>query len=191
MTSGFMPERLAERKRPARMRGQSINVRGLSEFRREVAKVQREGGTRGLDLLKEHNYQIAAYVVRKAQQRAQTPPNSRIQQKAAASMRPRRGGDRAEIIGGNDRRRAKNSLGAAMPFFGAAEFGTYQNRLRRNIGGRPARAGHGWNAFLPWKRGGSGNSGYFLFPTMRAESDTIKRMYMAGLDRIMRDVFPD
>lgn len=174
-----------------RVGGKQIGVRGLDEFRRELLKVQRNGGPRGYDLLKKHNYEVAEFVRKKAVTRAnQVGPQ---QARAAKSLISRRSGIRAELIGGNDRRKPKaGGLGASMPFFGGAEFGA-DHDVPRQVSTRRARSGSvlGWNQFLPWKEGGRGQTGYFLFPTMREYSDEIKEIYAEGLDRIMREVFPD
>lgn len=174
-----------------RIGGKQILVSGLDEFRRELLKVQRDGGPRGYDLLKRHNYEVAEFVRKKAVTRANTV--GRQQARAAASLISRKSGIRAELIGGNDRRKPKSGgLGASMPFFGGAEFGADHDRLRR-VSTRRSLTGSvpGWNQFLPWKEPGRGQTGYFLFPTMREYSNEIKEMYADGLDRIMRDVFPD
>lgn len=174
-----------------RIGGKQIGVQGLDAFRRELLRVQREGGPRGYDLLKKHNYEVAEFVRRKAVSRAAQV--GRQQSRAAASLISRKSGSRAELVGGNDRRKPKSGgLGASMPFFGGAEFGA-DHDVPRQVSTRRARSGSvlGWNQFLPWKEHGQGQTGYFLFPTMRDYSDEIKEMYAQGLDRIMREVFPD
>ena len=174
-----------------RIGGKQIGVQGLDAFRRELLKVQREGGPRGYDLLKKHNYEVAEFVRRKAMSRAAQV--GRQQSRAAASLISRKSGSRAELVGGNDRRKPKaGGLGASMPFFGGAEFGA-DHDVPRQVSTRRAKSGSvlGWNQFLPWKEHGHGQTGYFLFPTMRDYSDEIKEMYAQGLDRIMREVFPD
>jgi hypothetical protein len=174
-----------------RIGGKQIGVQGLDAFRRELLKVQREGGPRGYDLLKKHNYEVAEFVRRKAVSRANAV--GRQQARAAASLVSRRSGSRAELIGGNDRRKPKRGgLGASMPFFGGAEFGA-DHDVPRQVSTRRAKSGTvlGWNQFLTWKEPGQRQTGYFLFPTMRDYSDEIKEMYAQGLDRIMREVFPD
>jgi len=174
-----------------RIGGKQIGVRGLDEFRRELLKVQREGGPRGYDLLKQHNYEVAEFVRKKAVARANWI--GRQQARAAKSLISRKSGIRAELIGGNDRRKPKSGgLGASMPFFGGAEFGA-DHDVPRMVSERRKRyfGDKGWNQFLPYSKEATGQTGYFLFPTMRDYSDEIKEMYAQGLDRIMREVFPD
>lgn len=87
----------------------------------------------------------------------------------------------ATLTGGN----------AQVPFFAGAEFGAGL-AIRSNVGGVPSpRRGIGWVQFLPWKEPGFGQTGYFLFPTMRAESKAIIEMYGKELDKITKQAFPD
>lgn len=174
-----------------RIGGKQIGVQGLDAFRRELLKVQREGGPRGYDLLKKHNYEVAEFVRRKAVSRAAQV--GRQQSRAAASLISRKSGSRAELVGGNDRRKPKaGGLGASMPFFGGAEFGA-DHDVSRMVSERRKRyfGDKGWNQFLRYSKTETGQTGYFLFPTMREYSDEIKEFYAEGLDRIMREVFPD
>lgn len=82
-----------------------------------------------------------------------------------------------------------------MPFAEGAEFGTLLGE-RRNVGGwNSPRPGIGWLQFRD-KDGAllqsrpHGRTGYFLFPTMRAESEEIKEMYVRELDDICKIAFP-
>lgn len=159
----------------ARRTEATVNVKGLDQFRRELRKIEQEGGTDGIALLKEANVKVANYVIAKAQARA--AGIGRLQAKAAASMRAGRQQARATIIGGR----------ADMPFFFGAEFGAYPNVVRN----RNNRRYRGFNQFEPWRKPGNGNAGYFLFPTMRDETRTIIEMYGDELDKIASEAFPD
>ena len=159
----------------ARRTDATVNVKGLDQFRRELRKIQQEGGADGISLLKEANTRVANYVIAKAQ--AKAAGVGRMQHKAALSMRAGKQQARATIIGG----------GAKMPYFFGAEFGAYPG-VRRT---RNNRNFVGFNQFERWKRPGNGNAGYFLFPTMRDESRKIIDMYGDELDKIAATAFPD
>ena len=141
---------------------ETVRVQGLDKFRSELRKLQQQGGADGIALLKEANYRVASMVVGKAQSRASSV--GPMQAKAAASLRPGRQQARAVVSGGS----------ARVPFFYGAEFGALQ-----------------FKQFLPWKKPGNGNTGYFLFPTMKAETQNIIEMYGEELDKIAKDAFPD
>lgn len=161
----------------------AIAVVGLTDFRKQLQKVIREGGETGDTLLKDANWRVAQYVVEKSQARAETV--GRMQARAAQAMKASRTSSRAQIIGTADPK---------TPFFFGAEFGAKQNILRkpRKAAGWAGPGRYvGYRQFLPWKKPGSGDTGYFLYPTMRAESDNIVKMYGDEIDDIMRQVFPD
>lgn len=165
----------------AKRSSDGVYVKGLNEFRRELNKVQKQGGSDGRALLKSANFKVATYVNTKAKQRASTI--GPMQAKAASTMKAGRAQSKATITGGT-----------SIQFFYGAEFGSKRNimrRERRPAGWAGAGPWRGYNQFLPWKQPGSGRAGYFLFPTMRAESTAIVDMYATELDGIMRDVFPD
>lgn len=159
----------------ARRTEQTINVRGLDQFRRELRKIQQQGGANGIALLKEANYRVASMVVARAQAKASSL--GRMQARAGATLRAGRQQARAVVTGGS----------ASVPFFFGAEFGSYSGYLRT----RGSRSYLGFNQFEPWRRPGNGNAGYFLFPTMRAESRNIIEMYGDELDKIAKQAFPD
>lgn len=140
----------------------TVKVQGLDKFRSELRKLQQSGGSDGIALLKEANYQVALMVVGKAQSRASSV--GPMQARAASSLRPGRQQARAVVSGGS----------ARVPFFFGAEFGALQ-----------------YKQFLPWKKPGNGNTGYFLFPTMKAETQNIINMYGDELDKITKSAFPD
>ena len=159
----------------ARRTEDTVRVQGLDQFRRELRRIETDGGPDGIALLKEANHKVASMVVSKAQARASSV--GRMQAKAASSLRAGRAQARATVIGGS----------ASIPFFFGAEFGSYAGFSRQ----RGNRSFVGFNQFLPWKKPGSGNTGYFLFPTMKAESRNIIEMYGDELDRVAKRAFPD
>lgn len=158
----------------ARRSGETVIVRGLDDLRRELRKIERNGGTDGLSLLKNANNKVATHVVNKAQNRASGI--GRLQSKAASTLRAGKAQARATVTGG-----------VGVPYFYGAEFGAYQNVPRV----RGSRSFLGFNQFLVWKTPGNGNAGYFLYPTMKAESSRIIEMYGDELDRITEAAFPD
>lgn len=139
-----------------------VKVQGLNDFRRQLKKIVQEGGVDGIALLKEANFRIASMVADKAQGRASSV--GKMQSRAASSLRPGRQQARAVISGG----------GARVPFFWGAEFGSLR-----------------YKQFETWKKPGGGNTGYFLFPTMKAESKNIIEMYGDELEKIAKQAFPN
>lgn len=161
--------------------GQGVSVRGLEDFHRQLKRIESEAGADGLGLLKALNYDVAEHIRVRAVARAQGL--TRMQRRAASTLRSSKQARRALITGGSDAK-------SGVAFFGGAEFGAAHDSMRFNIGGSPPRSGLGWNQFPDW-RGNHGAVGYFLFPTLRAESETIKEMYWQGLERIVARAFPD
>jgi hypothetical protein len=158
-----------------------VYVKGLDEFRRELKRLEQSGGPDGRDMLKAANHKVASYVISKSKSRASTI--GRMQAAAASTMRAGQAQSRATITGG-----------AGVPFFFGAEFGSKRDILRRErrpAGWAGAGRWRGYNQFLPWRSPGTGRTGYFLFPTMRAESPAIVEMYADELDGIIADAFPD
>jgi hypothetical protein len=152
----------------------TIRVKGLDEFRKELRKLQDAAGADGLSLLKDANFRVANMVIGKAQSRASGL--GAMQAKAASTMKAGRAQARATITGG-----------ARIPFFFGAEFGAYSNVPRQ----RGGRAFVGFNQFEPFKKPGNGNAGYFLYPTIKAESKRIIDMYADELEKISKQAFPD
>jgi hypothetical protein len=158
----------------ARRSAETVRVQGLDDLRRELRKIQQNGGPQGSTLLKEANHKVASHVVSRAQGRAASV--GRMQSKAAATLRAGRAQARATVTGGT-----------GVPYFYGAEFGAYAGVSRT----RGARTFLGFNQFLQWKAPGNGNTGYFLYPTMKAESATIIEMYGDELDKITDQAFPN
>ena len=105
----------------------------------------------------------------------------KMQLRAARSMRSSKATTKATLTGGDNK----------VPFFNGAEFGSGMG-IRKDVGGRNGpNPGLGWYQFLPWKEPGNGRTGYFLFPTMRAETEAIKEMYTRELDDICKIAFPN
>lgn len=161
-----------------RIKTKGVAIKDLDDFRRDLQRLVREGGTNGLTLLKAANYRVAEHVRVRAVARAAGV--GKMQLRAAESMRSSRSQTRATLTGGN----------AKVPFFGGAEFGADVG-MRKNVGGpNGPNPGIGWVQFKTWKPPGYGQTGYFLFPTLRAESETIKEMYVRELDDICKIAFP-
>lgn len=158
----------------ARRSAETVRIKGLDELRRELRKIQQDGGAQGTQLLKDANYKVASMVASKAQGRASGL--GRMQSKAAATLKAGRAQARATVTGGG-----------SVPYFFGAEFGAYQGIMRS----RGGRSFLGFNQFSVWKSPGNGNAGYFLYPTLRAESDNIIEMYGDELDKIVAQAFPD
>lgn len=135
----------------------SVKVVGLSDLRRELKKLDDSDEFNAE--LKEVNFEIADTVVGRAKVFAST----KLQRRAAQSLKAGRGASRATISGG----------GAQTPFFGGAEFGSIQ-----------------YTQFEPW-RGNDRSAGYFLYPTIRNSTDEIVEMYGDALEKITARAFPD
>ena len=161
----------------------SVKVEGMRDFRKDLKQMTEDGGKDGRKLLKEANYKVASFVVRKAQRRATTVGPQQVN--AAGSMQAKSTATTAQIRTGVD-----------FLYFNGAEFGADRN-VRRVTNGRPSASGsqltayEGWKQFKDWKKPGSGNTGYFLFPTMRAETEEIKEIWGREFDSISSKVFPD
>lgn len=158
----------------------TVRVRGLTEFRRELRRIERTGGPDGRDMLKDANNKVANFVVSRSRDKASTI--GAMQSKAASTMRAGHAQSRATVTGG-----------AGVPYFFGAEFGATHNvlrRTRRQAGWAGPGRWRGYNQFLPW-RGNSGRVGYFLFPTLREQAPAIVDMYGDELDRIAATAFPD
>lgn len=160
----------------------TVAVKGLDQFRRELKAIADGGGADGEALLKEANQRVARHVISRATARASGV--GVMQLRAAQSMVPGRRSARATITGGSSK----------VPYFFGAEFGAKPNILRRErraAGWASPGRWRGYNQFETWKKPGSGNTGYFLFPTMRAESAEIVEIYGREIDQIMKKAFPD
>lgn len=144
----------------------AVKVTGLKELIRELKKLDDAGL---VNELKDANYKVAQLVVNKAQGNA----SGRMESAAAASLKPGRQAAKAVVSGG----------GAAVPFFGGAEFGAGQNKLRNTARG----AVRGWNQFVPW----TGQTGRFLYPAIRSSMDEIVELYGDEIEKITKRAFPD
>lgn len=150
--------------------GDSIRVDGLDGFRKELRKLDDAGL---IDELKEANADVAELVVRVARARAST----RMEQRAASTLKARRAQRAAEVSFG----------GAQAPFAAGAEFGAGQDIVRRSVAGRTFR---GYNQFKAWSGNDTG-AGYFLYPSIRAETEKIVEMYGDAIEKITSKAFPD
>jgi hypothetical protein len=133
-----------------------VTVDGLDELRRELRKLDDAGLT---DELKDANKAVADLVVVRAQQNAST----RMERRAASSLRSARQAARAQVMGGS----------AKVPFFGGAEFGSLR-----------------FTQFRPWT-GSNSQSGYFLYPAIRESTEEIVEMYGDEIMKISAKAFPE
>jgi hypothetical protein len=161
----------------------SVKVEGMRDFRKDLKQMTEDGGKDGRKLLKEANYKVATFVLRKAQKRAATVGPQQVN--AAGSMQAKSTATTAQI-----------RTGVNFLYFNGAEFGADRN-VRRVTNGRPSASGSqltaytGWKQFKDWKKPNSGNTGYFLFPTLRHESKEINEIWGREFDEISSKVFPD
>lgn len=145
----------------------AIEVKGLKEFRTAVKQLENRKDVE--DQLKQAHVQAARSVLSAATGHAATP----LQRKALGAMSA-----------------SPSQRGAAVrlgKLGGGAEFGAAHNLPRRMANGRTRR---GWNQFPPW-RGSGDEAGYFIWPTIRAETDRLLEVYMEALMRIIKNAFPD
>lgn len=145
-----------------------IEVKGLAAFRKELRKLE---GKTFTDALKDEHQKVAQRVVDASQRRARSTGRRNVVV-AATTLKASRTVAGAVVRGGS----------AQIPWAGAAMFGTRHDVIRQGPRG-PYR---GWNQFLPAKTGG-----YVVYPAIKDEESEIVRMYLAGIDRVMRDAFPD
>lgn len=182
-----------------RIKGDAVRIDDLNDFIRDLRRLKDAGGPDGLKLLKQANYRVAAHVRDKAQDRA--AGISRMHARAGADLKVSRDVSGAKLTGGS-----------RVPWFNAAEFGVWLSARNqkgpKELGGRNGpnyatgrevisrgrlTTSEGWHAFAKyeWNEPGNGKTGYFLFPTMRAESAAIKEMYVRELDDICKIAFPN
>lgn len=198
----------------ARASADAIRVEGLDEFRKELRKLD---DAALIEELKDANSEVADVIVRGAQSRAST----RMERRAADTLKARRNQRQAEVSLGNSK----------VPFALGAEFGSKHNELRtveaRDIITRNFRSeivgtkvvldknGKSKNRAVRkrvrlddtvrstrqrkirgWNqfklwRGAGENAGYFLFPTIREEGDQMVEVYGNAIDRLMSKAFPN
>lgn len=174
-------------------RAARVEVKGANELRRAL----RDMGDRQLmrELGKLHQ-DVARYVVRKAQAKA-SGQGRQASRAAREALKPMRTQSAARVVLANT---------ARVPYALGAEFGAKQDQRRRVVRRGPlaegetpagARFMQGWNQFRPWAGnafssgvdGGSG--GYWLFPTIRAERDSIIDTYVDAVDAFVDKTLPD
>jgi hypothetical protein len=150
----------------------TVRVSGLAQFRRELRKLDEP---QFLNQLKDANNEVAERVVGWARSTAASV--GRQQASAARSLRAGRQQARATVSFG----------GRGFEYAAGAEFGASRNQMRTLPNGRRAR---GWNQFRPW-RGNDDGAGYFLWPAIRRNTDSIVDIYGDAIEKISRDAFPD
>lgn len=152
-------------------RSGSISVRGLTELRKELAKL--EDGPELTARLKDANVKTAQFVVTHAEPLLA----SYGRQAGKVSLRANRLASAARV-----------SMSGLFPE--GLEFGAHQNVRRRvNRNGNTYLRG-GWNQFRPWKGNGE-DTGYVIFPTIRNNTQQIVDLYEEEVGRITADAFPD
>ena len=155
----------------AAIKSASIGVRGLSEFRRELKKLDDAGLT---NELKDANFEVASAVVGWAKTKA--GGEGRMAIRSADTLKASRAQARAAVSFG----------GASVPFAMGSEFGAMRNIPRRTARGEVP----GWNQFKQWRGNGS-DAGYWLFPTIRSHERQIVDKYGDAIEKIARKAFPD
>ena len=167
----------------------SVKVHGMKEFRKDIKRMQAGGGPDGRDLLKDANRKVAQHVKDRSKGRASAA--GKMQELAWASMKVGNAQNKATLTGGAISQPVgrKKKTGPVL-FFSGAEFGGYsdKNRFTTGRGGKSVTY-LGWGQLLSPKP--NGRTGYFLFPTMRAETEEIKEIWGREFDSISSKVFPD
>jgi hypothetical protein len=157
-----------------RLGANTVKVAGLGELRKELKRLDEPTI---LDELKDANFEVAELVRREALDRA----SSRMEIRAAESLKSARQAQRAQLTGG----------GAKTPFFGGAEFGSDRGKSRI-IAGKTMQSHNrvGWRQFQEW-RGNQSDAGYFLYPAIRDLTEPIVNIYGDWLEQITKKAFPD
>lgn len=76
--------------------------------------------------------------------------------------------------------------GAAYPMGAGAEFGAGRDAQRTRSSGTYI----GFRQFQPW-RGNDRRAGYFVYPSIRSNSDRIVEEYTQAMDDLLKRAFPD
>jgi hypothetical protein len=179
--------------KPRAYKGSSVKVEGMKQFRKDIRRQFLSGeGPDGRDLLKDANEKVAQHIKDRSKGRASAA--GRMQYLAWASMKVGKLQNRATLTGGALPQvvgRGKKKGSGPVLFFSGAEFGADRNKMRTVKGyGMKEVTYLGWGQFKEFRPAG-GNTGYFLFPTMRAETDEIKEIWGREFDSISSKVFPD
>lgn len=125
----------------------------------EIRKALKEVGPENAKEMVKVGRDVAKDVATKARGKAQSLGG--VAAKSATSVRPSAGATSAGVgFGGN-----------SAPWAPGAEFG----------GGRRPTT----RQFEPWRGSGEG-AGYFVYPTIRANSDQIVESYQSGLDDVLK-----
>ncbi|WP_326827362.1 hypothetical protein [Streptomyces sp. NBC_01751] len=149
--------------------GYAANVEGLAQFSRALARA----GADGLrDEVKQANFDVADKLADAAKSKASGI--SRQMRSAAESIRATKTQNYAAVRMGSARK----------PYAIGAEFGAKRRTRRGNViaGFQPWRG----NQFGGW----SGGPGYFLHPAIREKGPELINEYMAAVDRISQEAFP-
>lgn len=141
----------------------TIEIVGLADFNRALRNI--DGGF--APQLKQANYDAAKALSDAAKAKARSMSH-RTAAKAARSLRVSRSASYAAISAGGPR----------FPYFYGAEFGS------KHYGQFQSWRGNQWN-------GWAGGPGYFLHPAIRKEGPKVLRDYMAKIDELTAQAFPD
>lgn len=133
-------------------KSQGVNVRGLAELNRALKQLGPEVRAE----LKAANVEVGEMVANDAANIAYGLGG--VAAKTAPSIKATKTQNGAGVAFG----------GAAYPFAGGAEFGSFR-----------------YKQFQPWRGNGAG-AGYFLYPAIRQDSDEIAETYMERLDDLIR-----
>jgi hypothetical protein len=150
---------------------QAVRIEGLRELQRDLRALDSKLPAE----LRKVNLAVAQMVVAKAQ--AKAAGEGRMAAKAATVLKARGEQRGASVVLANT---------ASVPFALGAEFGAGRNSPRHRTTGTY----QGYNQFQPWLGSGAG-AGYFLYPTIRGESDHIVEAYEKRLAALLARVFPD
>lgn len=153
-----------------KIRTGTIEVEGLAELNKRLR-------TLGPDLQKElvkTNRSVAGFVAADAQAAASALGG--VAAHVAPSIKAVGGARSAGVAFG----------GARYPMAPGAEFGAGQGMQRRRSSGSYL----GFNQFDHWTGNGP-DAGYFIYPSIRRDSDRIETAYGQALDALLNKAFPD
>lgn len=157
-----------------RARAVAVDVVGLKDLQRELRKV----GPEFPKELRRENHEVARYVLRRAEGTAARVGG--VAAHAAPGMKTR--AEQRYALIQLDTHSHPEILGAE--FGGGALYRA--GNPKSTTGKRPGFT----SQFEPW-RGNGPDAGYFLYPTIRAETDEIVDRYGDLVDRVTAKAFPD
>lgn len=163
-------------------------IDGLQQFFKDIRKLPPEFTKE----LRKGSVEVANHVVKRTQARASTQQERAVA--VALQARPDRvpkiavASGRAFVSASRPNRRRKTKVKAIDVFFGT-EFGGGKygkgNRTPRKSFRDGSTKGGGYTSQF---RAHRGRQGYFFYPTVRDEGDTIERLYGEAVQRVLRKV---